>query len=79
MLSHTVTLFSASFYFPHSKSFTVSRKDWSDGDIVLENDQLHITFDSSHGMMTVRFPCTLNKIIKDIINTFAFISETNNS
>jgi hypothetical protein len=37
----------------------VERKDFGDGDIVLENDQLHITFDSSHGMMTVSFVWTV--------------------
>ncbi|XP_028402374.1 alpha-mannosidase 2-like [Dendronephthya gigantea] len=33
------------------KEFTVERKDWDSGDIVLENDALHVTFDSSHGTM----------------------------
>ena len=60
-LSIIFALFSPNPSLPYSKSFTMSRKDWSDGDIVLETDQLHITFDSSHGMMTVRLSWTLNK------------------
>jgi hypothetical protein len=48
-----MTFFTRGFIVACSNSFTVERKDWSGGDIVLENEQLHITFDSSHGMMTV--------------------------